>query len=166
MRRNGNQTDIIRLSDSSATTKEPAWISLDADHWYGCLIYEIIEKKIDGESTYTLLGYDPDNLFLSRKIVDVLWFRNNIPVFGKPVFQYKKTLQSRIFFEYSVKAQMTLTWDEEMNVIVFDHLVPFNSVHSGDARYYGPDMSYDGLRFEKGTWIFTENLDPRNSRQQ
>jgi hypothetical protein len=162
MHRSNNNYRITRLCDSSATMKDPTLAALDTSHWYGCLIYDIIEKKLEGETYYTLLGYDPDNLFLTRKIVDVLWFNDDQPVFGKPFFQYKKAMQFRLIFEYSAKVQMMLTWNKTMNMILFDHLVPISSSYSGNFRYYAPDMSYDGLSFEKGIWVVQENVDVRN----
>jgi hypothetical protein len=29
-------------------------------------------------------------------------------------------------------------------------------------QLYGPDLSYDGLKFEKGLWILQRDIDVRN----
>jgi hypothetical protein len=47
-------------------------------------------------------------------------------------------------------------------MIVFDHLSPANESYTGNYQYYGPDLSFDALRFENGIWELKENIDVRN----
>jgi hypothetical protein len=49
-----------------------------------------------------------------------------------------------------------------MNMIIFDHLSPSKPSYAGNYQYYGPDFSYDGLKFEQGIWELVENVDIRN----
>ncbi len=154
---------VFRLTDKRADITDPAVITLDPDNWYGCLIYGIIEKNISGTTCYTLLGYNPENLFISKKIIDVLWFNDkHEPVFGKAVFKYQNRMQSRVLFEYSAKVNMSLQWNEKMNMIVFDHLSPSKPSYQGNYQYYGPDFSYDGFRFDQGIWEYVMDIDIRN----
>jgi hypothetical protein len=163
---NDNEIKIFRLTDKRALITDPAMATLAADNWYGCLIYEIVGEKQSGNTYYTILGYNPENFFVSEKIIDLLWFNDhNEPAFGKAVFQYQKQMQCRILFEYSAKVKMSLRWNDKMNMIVFDHLSPSRPSYSGNYQYYGPDLSFDGLRFEKGLWVTVENLDVRNSNE-
>ncbi|HEX2396146.1 MAG TPA: hypothetical protein VHI78_12435 [Bacteroidales bacterium] len=157
---NKNST-VYKLKDNSAGISNPEIAEIPYDSWYGCLIYDIIDTKSEGDTWYTLLGYDPDNIFTSKKLIDILWFREGQPAFGKPVFQLNKRLQSRILFEYSARVQMTLTWHQKLRMIVFDHLAPSNPSYQGNFRYYGPDFSYDGLKFENGIWEIHEDIDVR-----
>lgn len=158
-----NNTKVFRLTDRSATIENSTLVTLTPENWYGCLVYDIIEKKSAGDTYYTLLGYAPVNLFVSRKLADILWFNEmDEPQFGKAVFHYSKQMQYRIVFEYAAKVQMSLKWNETMNMIVFDHLSPINSSYKGNYQYYGPDLSYDALRFEKGVWETLEDVDVRN----
>lgn len=159
----GKEPKAIRLTDNSNNYLDAATETGSPANWYGCLIYEIVEMKSFGETLYTLLGYDPNNLFTSKKLIDVLWFNQaGEPVFGKPVFRMTKGIQSRVIFEYSAKIQMSLKWNERMKMIVFDHLSPSRPSFAGNYEYYGPDFSYDGFRFEKGTWVLVEQVDMRN----
>jgi hypothetical protein len=161
-----SESKVFRLTDKKAQISEPAKAILTADNWYGCLIYGIIEKRFSGNTCYTLLGYNPENIFISKKIIDILYFNDqNEPVFGKAVFHYQDHMQCRIIFEYSAKVNMSLQWNEKMDMIVFDHLSPSQSSYTGNYRYYGPDFSYDGLRFENGTWESVEDIDMRNSNK-
>ena len=163
---NGGNIHVFQLTDRSETIEDPATATLDANNWYGCLIYAIVEKKISGDTYYTLLGYHPENLFTSRKLVDILWFNDKSePAFGKAVFHFNKQLQCRILFEYSAKVQMSLNWNDTRDMIVYDHLSPLKPSYAGNFQFYGPDLSYDGLKFEKGVWEVLEDLDVRNSNE-
>lgn len=158
-----SEVSVFKLTDMSGKTDGPADRPTNASCWYGSLIYEIIDnKQVDG-TCYILLGYDPNNLFISRKIIDVLCFNdNNEPLFGYPVFYYEGKTRSRIIFEFSARAQMVLRWDASVNMIVFDHLSPSSSVYRNNRQYYGPDGSLDGFRFDKGMWQLVEDIDIRN----
>lgn len=156
--------NVIRLTDQRTTITEPTTTELSADNWYGCLVYSIIEHAVSGKTWYTLLGYNPADLFIAEKIVDLLWFdEQQNPVFGKAVFHYQNKLQHRIIFKYSAKVSMSLLWNEKMNMIIFDHLSPSRPSYAGNYQHYGPDFSYDGLRFEKGIWESAEDVDVRNT---
>lgn len=155
------ETRVFRLTDISPDMTGDEFSELTADNWYGCLVYDIIDIKYSGDTWYTLLGYDPNNIFITRKLIDVLWFRDNKPVFGKPVFRNKTNLQYRIFFKYSAKVQMTLKWDQRLDMIVFDHLSPSDPAYKDNFTYYGPDFTYNGLKLEKGIWVLHENIDVR-----
>ena len=154
---------VFQLTDKRAQITDPVMTTLTPDNWYGCLVYGIIEKFISGTTFYTLLGYNPENLFISKKIIDVLWFNDrDEPVFGKAVFHYQNRMQNRILFEYSAKVNMSLLWNEKMNMIVFDHLSPSKPSYTGNYQYYGPDFTYDGFRFDQGIWEHVTDIDIRN----
>ncbi len=153
----------VFLDDKSAGMTDASQSVLSADRWYGMLVYEIVETKDAGNVYYTLLGLDNQDLFLSCKIADVLYFDQSItPVFGKSIFHYHDKLLTRVIFQYSAKVKMSLKWNREMKMIIFDHLAPPNSSYTGNYSFYGPDLSYDGLRFEKGRWELVEKVDVRN----
>jgi hypothetical protein len=157
---------VIKLTDKSPAISNADKAELTAENWLGCLIYDIIITKYEGAVYYTLLGYDPENIFITQKLIDILWFNDkDEPVFGKPVFNYEKKICTRIIFEYSAKAQMSLRWNENMKMIVFDHLSPSQPMFSGNFQYYGPDFSFDALRFDKGIWELTEDIDVRNNNK-
>ncbi|MBN2812725.1 MAG: hypothetical protein JXQ80_01545 [Bacteroidales bacterium] len=159
----GKEPQVFRLTDNSDNFTHATTETGSPANWYGCLVYEIVEMKSAGETLYTLLGYDPNNLFTSKKLMDVLWFNPvGEPVFGKPVFRLSNGIQSRVLFEYSAKVQMSLKWNEGMKMIVFDHLSPSRPSFTGQYEHYGPDFSYDGFRFEKDSWMLVENIDVRN----
>jgi hypothetical protein len=163
---NDDAIRVYRLTDARSSISDPAMAALSRENWYGCLIYEIVENKQAGITWYTLLGFNPENLFISKKVIDLLWFNElHEPTFGKPVFHYQKRMLCRIVFEYSAKVTMSLKWNDKMNMIVFDHLSPAKPSYEGNYQFYGPDLSFDGLRFVKGIWECMEEIDVRNSNQ-
>ena len=83
---------------------------------------------------------------------------NGQPIFGIPVFLFNKQLQNRMVFEYSINATMSLRYDNRIKMIIFDHLAPPSSLYYGDYKFYGPDFSFDGLKFENGKWNYQENV--------
>ena len=162
---NTRETEVISLTDSSEILRDPLNAVLTAKNWYGCLIYDIIQTKDSGVTYYTLLGYHPENLFITRKLLDVLWFDNGKPAFGKAIFKNGNRIENRMLFTYSAKVQMSIKWNAKMKMIILDHLAPFEPSYKGNYQYYGPDSSYDGLRFEQGVWEMVENVDVRNEEK-
>jgi hypothetical protein len=153
----------VFLNDKSADIQDASMGILSPSQWYGMLIYEIVETKEGGNIYYTLLGLDNQDLFISCKIADVLYFDDhNEPVFGKSIFHYQHKLMCRVIFQYSAKVKMSLKWNNKMKMIIFDHLAPPSSAYTNNYAYYGPDFSYDGFRFEDGKWELVEKVDVRN----
>ena len=151
------------LKDKSEQIEEPENKILDKDNWYGALYYSIIPKEGRFDKTYyTLLGYDPNDYMTNRKVIDVLHFdKNNQPVFGAEIFKNQREMSKRILFEYAEFATMTLQYDKDKDMIVYDHLSPSKPEYEGQREFYGPDFSYDGLRFENGIWNTYFDLDLR-----
>jgi hypothetical protein len=103
-----------------------------------------------------LFGYDAHSFFEKRKVIEVLSFdATGKPVFGAPVFDKPnaKVDELRLLFEYSSEASVRVNWDEQYQMVLFDHLIPMPSPF-GRGITYVPDGSYDGLRLEKGRWEF------------
>jgi hypothetical protein len=155
--------EFYELFDKSEQIKKPEQAILNTKNWYGALYYKIIVNKSNGTEYYTLLGADLNNLFTKKKIVDILYFdKNGFPVFGKKVFKNKTTPISRVIFEFSAQTNMTLTYDDEKEMIIYDHLSPSRPSLEGQFEFYGPDFSYDGLKFERGIWNAYSDIDVRN----
>jgi hypothetical protein len=160
---NKGEIKQVFLHDKHAEIPDTSSGILSPSQWYGMLIYEIVETKDGGNTFYTLLGLDNRNLFISCKIADVLYFDDQYePVFGKSIFHYQNKLLCRVIFQYSAKVKMGMKWNSKMKMIIFDHLAPSSSSYTGNFAYYGPDFSYDGLKFENGRWELVEKVDVRN----
>ena len=157
------ETLTFQLNDESDFIEKPEFAVLDHNKWYGALYYQIIDNKYRGTTYYTLLGVDLHDILTKKKIIEVLYFdSNDQPVFGKTVFKNVRESVTRVIFEYSAQADMALTYDEEKEMIIYDHLSPHRPSLKGQYEFYGPDFSYDGLKFERGIWNFYPDLDVRN----
>jgi len=160
------KNDSVRtfeLKDRSEKIDEPETKTLDKDNWYGALYYRIIKNtgRFD-EVYYTLLGYDPHDFMTNRKVIDVLHFnKQGEPEFGAAIFKNKKQVSKRLIFEFSEFANMMLRYDKDKKMIVYDHLSPSDPQYEGQREFYGPDFSYDGLKFENGIWNAYLDLDLR-----
>ncbi len=161
------QYKILKLTDTSDKIKDPENQVLSPQNWYGALYYDIIPEKVNGTTYYTLLGFDFNDIFTSKKMIDVFYFENNsIPRFGRPMFNYENKLLCRVIFQFSARVVMSLNYDKSKKMIVFDHLSPSQPSYQGNYRFYGPDFSYDGLKFDDGRWNLVKNVDIRNSYDQ
>lgn len=129
------------------------------DDWYGSVYYSLIYKKHKGKRQYILLGWDGNDQFTNKKIIDIIVIEEGeIPVFGQDVFKTETGFKKRLFFEYAERVTMTLRYDKDSKMIIWDHLSPSKQELVGHYEYYGPDMTYDGFIFEKGIWKFISDV--------
>lgn len=153
------------LVDYSSNIASPQDTLLDNNHWLGAQYYKIIPvTEKTAVPYYVLLGWKGNNVKSTKKVIEVLHFRNNKPLFGMPVFEGKTTLSGkhRIVFEYNRSVSMMLNYEPEEKRIVFDHLAAPGSEMEGNPEMFGPDLSYDGLKLINGKWKFTENIELTN----
>ncbi len=133
------------------------------DDWYGALYYRVIPVKYRKENYYILLGWAGNNAASDYKLIEILSFdEKGNAVFGKLVLKQKNKTRQRFVLEYSAEAKVSLTYDEKLKKIIFDHLVPSEQIYTGVYSYYGPDFTYDAFCLKKGKWEFEENVDVKN----
>ncbi|MEA2106639.1 MAG: hypothetical protein U9P82_07965 [Bacteroidota bacterium] len=162
-KKNRWKTLTYKLTDKSEQITNPEYDILSHTNWYGALYYKIIVHKHRRDNYYTLLGSDLNDLFSKKKLVEIVQFdSNDQPVFGAFMFKNRDKNVARVIFEYSAQANMGLMYDENKGMIVYDHLSPFRPNLKGKYQFYGPDFSYDGLKFEDGIWNTYHDIDVRN----
>jgi hypothetical protein len=155
----------FQLVDNSGSIRTPEQAVLTPSKWYGAMYYDIIESKTKGSYYYTLIGHNGHDAFSQIKVVDVLVLAEGVnpnPRFGHPFFADEKRTRRRLIYEYSKRATMMLRYDPSEKMIVMDNLAPVNPMYQNDFRHYGPDFSHNGLKMEKGKWVFQNELDLRN----
>ena len=158
-----NRLKVIELYDGSELIAKPENSVLSAGKWYGVLYYKILKNAADNRTYYTMLGLRYQSLFLSQKVIEVLYFdESGNPVFGAPIFQVDNKIKHRIVFNYSARVGMSLKYNDELKMIVCDHLAPSESIYKGQYEYYGPDFSFDGYEFIKGKWLLKTDLNIKN----
>ncbi len=158
------EVKTYRLCDKSDSIVNPESMLLSCDKWFGALYYEIIETKLSEGTLYTLLGWDGNDLYTSMKVIESLTFTaSGKPKFGKSVFKIDRKKQKRVIFEYSRMANMMIQYDNDLEMIVYDHLSPSDPVYEGNAAYYGPDFSFDGFQFENNVWNHMSNVEYKST---
>lgn len=158
---------VVQLLDMRGNIRTPGAAMCRPDFWYGACYYSIIGVKRDGETLYTLLGWNPNNMLTQQKVIEVIRFRRNAIEFGFPLIEVRgRGAQRRVIFEYSARNSMVLRFEPRMKMIVFDHLAPSNPHFEGLFEHYGPDGSYDGYKYRQGRWRFENDIDVRNPRSE
>ena len=132
------------------------------DNWYGCFYYDIIPIKIKNKTYYTLLGWDGNDNYTTKKIIDVLKLdKKQEPVFGANIFNNN---QKRIILEYSNKYSMSLSYDNDLDYIVYDHLEPIDGISINNFEIYAPNLSYDVLKKTELGWQLETNIYLNNTK--
>jgi len=156
------QLVVYQLYDESKKTDDAQNVQLTNESWYGSMYYEIQSCKIKKQTYYLLMGWDGNNDFTNKKILDVVYFdKHGTPTFGFPFFMIKQKEYCRIIFEYAERSAMALRYDNQNDMIVFDHLSPSKPEYENNFQFYGPDASIDGFQFEKTLWKYVEDIDVR-----
>jgi hypothetical protein len=157
----GGALKMFPLEDYSPLLKNPEDSVTDNSKWYGAQYYKII--RVDAPLPYyVLLGWKGNNDRSTKKVIDVISFKNDKPQLGLSVFDEKGKSHKRIIFEYTRQASMLLRYVPEQNLIVFDNLAPPDKKSKDKPETYGPDLSYNGFRLKNGRWEYVDNLDMRN----
>ena len=157
MKTKDGSLNLFPLIDKSDITKNPADTIGNNLGWIGAVYYRIIETQAFGKNYYTLLGYDENNLNSNKKIVEVLTFNDSQPLFGGSYFSFPdntiaKNFGSRFILEYKKNASPRLTYDEDQDMIIYEHLIS----ESGEPQKkytYIPDGDYEGLQWRNGKWV-------------
>ncbi len=159
----GKLVKYFVLKDNGWKNSKPESRKLDNENWLGAVYFDLIKKKHRKKVFYILLGWNGNNAFSNRKLIDVLVFDNGTGSinFGAPIFLDKKTTYRKIF-EYGEKSSMSLKFSENENQIIFDHLSPIQAMQKGQFEFYAPDFTYDAFNWKKGKWKIENNIDARN----
>lgn len=150
---------LYPLMDRSFNVTDVEQEVLSADKWYGAVYYNLKETNTKNGKYYLLFGFDGYDFFNKRKVIDVLTFdKEGKPVFGAPVFVSEEkgkpiTAKKRLLLEYSAASSVRLNYDEALEMIVFDHLIPMAGQY-GEGMVMVPDGSYEAYQLEKGVWKY------------
>lgn len=159
---NEPELELHPLIDRSYEIMDVEQAVLPNDRWYGVLYYNVKAFEDEQGPGYLLFGMDGYSFFRRRKVVDVLRFVEDKPVFGHPVFVEQPkpdsvVVRKRLLFEYGAQAAVHVNFDEGQRLLFFDHLIRLEGyAKQGDVMV--PDGSYEGYRFEDGAWRHISKL--------
>lgn len=130
--------------------------------WIGAVYYRIIQNRSSNQNYYTMLGYDEFNIRSNRKIIEVLSFTNDEPIFGGRFFSFEedakfKSSQSRYIMEFKKDAGARLNYDEDLKMIIFEHLTSETNEPAKKWTYI-PDGDYEGFKWKNGKWVHVEKV--------
>lgn len=83
------------------------------------------------------------------------------PIFGGPVFHIiennRQKRVNRFILEYKADARVSLNYDKDKDMIIFDHCESqIGDIHK---KYtYVPDGTYDGLKWNGSSWEMHRNV--------
>ena len=154
---------LFPLIDRTSTINNVADTVTNNEWWIGAIYYKILQNQFNGTTFYTLLGYDENNIRSTKKRIEVLHFNDkNNPVFGGPFFDFSadtipKKTQARYWIEYKKNGNARMGYDDEMQMIMYDHLI--SETNEPLKKYsYVPDGDYEGFKWENGRWKHIEKV--------
>ena len=153
---------LFPLVDKSDVTAKITDTIGDNKGWIGAVYYKVIQTENNNQKYYTLLGYDENNIRSNRKIIEVLNFNDGVPVFGGRYFSFdqdtvKKPTTSRYIMEYKKDAGPRLTYDNDLQMIVFEHMESETSEPNKKWTYV-PDGDYEAFKWQNGKWVHVEKI--------
>ena len=157
---------IIKLKDYNHTIPELEYASLDESTWLGALYYTIIPCQRKNKKIYTLLGWDGNDMFSNKKIIESMSInKKNRVNFGISIFNYPSgKTKNRVVFQYNKQSYMSLKHNHirKEDYIVFDHLIP-SSPHLKDfPDWYVTDLSFDAFKWEENQWNYKKDFDAKS----
>lgn len=155
----------LKLFDKSAAAFDPEYLSYSSHNWYGALYYSIIPIKKGNSTIYTLLGWDGNNQYSNKKIIESMEFHKKDEIkFGLPIFNYgDNRSKRRVIFQYNKNSYMSLkhTQNKKQELIIFDHLSPKAPQLEGMRDWYVTDLTFDAFKLENNKWNFIKDIDIR-----
>lgn len=160
-----NQPDgslkLFPLFDVSMFTAKPLDSVRTRRNWIGAIYYRIIMKTWQERKFYTLLGFDDYSRDSNKKWLEVLTFSHSgEPMFGGPYISFqedsiRRPMQYRFNIEYKKEASTRFNYDPELDMIMYDHLIPEGDNPERKDSYV-PDGDFEGFKWQDGRWVHVD----------
>ncbi|MBP7477074.1 MAG: hypothetical protein KA797_01015 [Chitinophagales bacterium] len=166
---NRTKLKLIPLYDMSDTFPlYPYALTTTNRNWWGQEYFNIVQKKIGKKNGYFMFGYDHNDLWSKKKIIEPMFIVNDSTVsFGAPTFEIteddKKRIQNKFVLEYKKDASTTMNYQDIYKAIVFDHTHPEDEKLEGMYFTYIPDGTYEAFVWKKNKWIWVEKFAINNN---
>jgi hypothetical protein len=150
---------LISLQDNSAYTPDLKYEVLTADKWFGQIYYDVQHFSYNGQNHTLFFGarmLDQDTRIKTIEAVD--WEGKTLH-FGKELF-YKQSRHgdSRLMIDYYSQANAQLRYDPELDLLVFDHLIPVVNPYEKNKTIMVPDGTLEAYTFSEGKWKYKEKV--------
>ena len=155
------QLKLLPFFDKSETFDAPEIEICNRKKWMGAIYYDIVLTEFNNEKFYTLLGFDDFNTFTSRKIIEVIRFEKDEPIFGGNYFIYPKDETypdapiERFVYYYKKGSNAYIRYNSETKQIILSELSSTNSdlkmkstlVPTGNEVFFS---------WKNGKWVMPE----------
>jgi len=154
---------VTMLNDSGEISVDLEYEQTDADNWFGAIYYDMMPFTNAGKTDYILFGYRQLAIFDKVKVLDVLSIEDNEVTFGKELFVKKiegsrDDIKTRILLTYSADANVTLNYNESMEMVVYDNLISRMGRIEGQGPTQLPDGSYVGYKKGVDNWEYVDKI--------
>ncbi len=125
---NNGSLKLLPLFDRSDKMEQSTKLVSNRKNWLGAIYYDIILTHHNNTNYYTLLGFDESNYITSNKIIEVMHFENEEPVFGGDFFiyppdeTYPKAPINRFIYTYKKGSNAYIRHEKENNAILLSEL--------------------------------------------
>jgi hypothetical protein len=148
---------LFPLIDKSDISKDIDDTTGDNLGWIGAVYYKMFMKQAGKEKIYVLLGYDENNLRSTKKVIEILRFREGKPWFGGNGFfadsTGKVSSMARKVIEFKKDASPRLVYDPELDMIIMEHLVSETNQPYKKFTLVG-DGDYEGYKWKDNRWNY------------
>ncbi len=158
-RREDEQNPIV-LRDRSGALGNVRKDVLGKDDWYGAVYYNVKSFSKEGKLYYVLFGYDAYRMFENRKVAEIMHFAGDTVLFGAPVFENRDQENlHRHIIQYSADVTATLNYDKDLDLLIFDNLIPMKSPYPSQKLAFVPDGSYSAYQLDQdGNWMYIDKV--------
>lgn len=153
---------VTKLNHESILDEDSEYRSYSSEDWYGALYYNMMPIKGNPDS-YLLFGYQYSDEFDKSKFIDVVTLDEDGMTFGKELFitrvvEGRDDIKQRVLLSYSSDTNVSFNYNESIDMIIFDHLMPRMGQQLGQGQTYVPDGTYEGYQYEKGSFVYVEKI--------
>ncbi len=152
----------IPLTQSSLLDRDAEYMQYGHSDWYGALYYNMRPLKGD-KSSYLLFGYQQNGKFDKTKVADVLIVKEESIQFGGEHFvtenpESRDDIKSRKLLTYSSDTNASFNYNEALDMIIFDHLMPRMGQQESQGSTYVPDGTYEGYEWKNGRFVYQAKI--------
>lgn len=178
--------EIYPLYDRRVAMDYPQTTVGSHKKWYGAVYYKLIPVVAKNRTYYTLLGWNGNDMFTNQKVIEILYFKQDMsPVFGANVFKKYTDKAYRIIFDYAKNSVFSLKYETQTynvgsgkrdpkthtvtyetqtsEMIIYDDIAPMDDFMGNISAFMVPESSLNhGFVQDNGKWLFINNVNGRN----
>jgi len=165
--RKGGEQQVMVLRDQQQLAPAMERQNVQPDQWYGALYYDLVQIGRGKKRHYIVLGWDQYTPFANQKVIDGITRDPNTGslYFSAPLVNSRGASVRRLIIGYREDASVSVRYHYKEKRLVWDHLSAIDGAPGNMPEFMVPDFSYDGLKYKRGKWRFTENIAPKNERE-